>query len=149
MPGKDVFTTVLAGYHLASRALPPSGKFGFHRTTYNGNVAKDKKRNNTWKEYYKKNKVGMLQLEEEPRGFSEEIERTLTVALGKVIQRLLRPSEMGTITLKPCLIHGDLFCGNTATKLETGEPITFDASAFCGHNECESVLHLLDSFRPD
>jgi protein-ribulosamine 3-kinase len=63
--------------------------------------------------------------------------------LEKVIPRLLRPLETGPVTLQPCLIHGNLWYGNTAIDLDTGKPITFDASALWGHNECESSLHHL------
>jgi protein-ribulosamine 3-kinase len=143
IPEKDAFTTMLADFHLASRAMSPNGKFGFHCTTYNGNLAQDNTWTDTWEEYYKNNIVRMLQLEEEARGPSEELKELSEQLLEKVIPRLLRPLETGPITLEPCLIHGDLWYGNTATELDTGEPITFDASAFWGHNECESPLHPL------
>ena len=143
IPEKDAFTTMLADFHLASRAMSPNGKFGFHCTTYNGNLAQDNTWTDTWEEYYKNNIVRMLQLEEEARGPSEELKELSEQLLEKVIPRLLRPLETGPITLEPCLIHGDLWYGNTATNLDTGEPITFDASAFWGHNECESPLHPL------
>ena len=143
IPEKDAFITMLADFHLSSIAMSPNGKFGFHCTTYNGNLAQDNTWTDTWEEYYKNNIVRMLRLEEEARGPSEELKELSEQLLEKVIPRLLRPLETGPITLKPCLIHGDLWYGNTATKLDTGEPITFDSSAFWGHNECESPLHIL------
>ena len=62
----------------------------------------------------------MLQLEEEARGSSEELKELSEQLLEKVIPRLLRPLETGPIALEPCLIHGDLWYGNTATELDTG-----------------------------
>ena len=143
IPEKDAFTTMLADFHLASRAVSPNGKFGFHCTTYNGNLAQDNTWTDTWEEYYKNNIVRMLQLEQEARGPCEELKELSEQLLEKVIPRLLRPLETGPIPLKPCLIHGDLWYGNTAIELDTGKPITFDASAFWGHNECESPLYPL------
>jgi fructosamine-3-kinase len=137
IPDKDKFTSMLADFHLTSRGLSPNGKFGFHCTTYNGNLAQDNTWTDTWEEYYKNNIIRMLQLEEEARGPSEELKELSVQLLEKVIPRLLRPLETGPNTLKPCLIHGDLWYGNTAIELDTGEPVTFDASAFWGHNECE------------
>ncbi|KAH8810735.1 Fructosamine kinase-domain-containing protein [Xylogone sp. PMI_703] len=137
IPEKDIFTTMLADFHLASRALSPNGKFGFHCTTYNGNLAQDNTWTDTWEEYYKNNIIHMLQLEEEARGPSDELRELSRQLLERVIPRLLRPLETDPNTLKPCLIHGDLWYGNTAIDLDTGKPITFDAAAFWGHHEYE------------
>ncbi|KAH8758765.1 Fructosamine kinase-domain-containing protein [Hyaloscypha sp. PMI_1271] len=102
IPEKDEFTTMLADFHLASRAMSPNGKFGFHCTTYNGNLAQDNTWTDTWEEYYKNNIVRMLQLEEEARGPSEELKELSKQLLKKVIPRLLRPLETGPIPLEIC-----------------------------------------------
>ncbi|PMD18637.1 hypothetical protein NA56DRAFT_680630 [Hyaloscypha hepaticicola] len=87
IPENHAFTAMLADFHLAS-AMSLNGKFGFHCTTYNGNLAQDNTWTDTWEEYYKNN-----------------------ILVEKVIPRLLRPLETGPITLQPCLIHGDLSYG--------------------------------------
>lgn len=161
VPEMDRFTSMLAEFHSTSSTMSPNGKYvswwlfhcriprlslininslitqGFHCTTYNGNLAQDNTWTDTWEEYYKNNIIRMLQLEKEARGPSTELEELSKPFLEKVIPRLLRPLETGGNSLKPCLIHGDLWYGNTSTDIDTGEPITFDASAFWGHNECK------------
>lgn len=54
-----------------------------------------------------------------------------------VIPQILDPLTEEGRTIKPCLVHGDLWEGNTTTNLETGEPMVFDAAAFYAHNEYE------------
>ncbi|ERF73403.1 hypothetical protein EPUS_08546 [Endocarpon pusillum Z07020] len=41
----------------------------------------------------------------------------------------------GENSLKPALVHGDLWDGNVSFLVETDEPYIYDASAFWGHNE--------------
>lgn len=57
----------------------------------------------------------------------------------KVILRLLRPLETGGRSIRPTLIHGDLWHGNAETDAETGQPIIFDAASFYAHNECKTL----------
>jgi fructosamine-3-kinase len=79
----------------------------------------------------------MLKLEEEARGPSEELQQLSGPFFDKVIPRLLRPLETGGRTIKPVLLHGDLWLGNVSTQAESENPLLFDASAFWGHNECK------------
>lgn len=52
----------------------------------------------------------------------------------KVVPRLLLPLQSGDRTIKPALVHGDCWDGNTALDT-TGDAIIFDACSFYGHNE--------------
>ena len=61
----------------------------------------------------------------------------------KVVPRLLRPLETGGRSIRPSLIHGDLWHGNAETDAETGEPVIFDAASFYAHNECKSAKTLV------
>jgi protein-ribulosamine 3-kinase len=60
------------------------------------------------------------------------------LTLEKVVPRLLIPLQSEGRTLKPCLIHGDCWDGNTATDAITGEAFVFDACSFYGHNEYDT-----------
>jgi protein-ribulosamine 3-kinase len=102
IPEKDALTTILADFHLTSRAMSPYCKFGFHCTTHNGNLAQDNTWTDTWEEYYKNNIGRMLQLEEKARDPLEELKKLSEQLLEKVIPRLLRPLETGPVTLQPC-----------------------------------------------
>ena len=54
-----------------------------------------------------------------------------------MIPRLLEPLQSEGRSIKPCLVHGDLWDENTATDMDTGEPFIFDAGSFYAHNEYE------------
>jgi len=55
----------------------------------------------------------------------------------KVIPRLLDPLQSEGRTIKPCLVHGDLWDQNCADDMNTGEPFAFDAACLYAHNEYE------------
>lgn len=73
-------------------------------------------------------------------GPDPEIEEMRPVILEKVCPRLLRPLETEGRSIRPCLVHGDLWDGNIAVHAKTGKPVIFDASALWAHNEYE--LHI-------
>ncbi|KAB8269278.1 hypothetical protein BDV30DRAFT_242587 [Aspergillus minisclerotigenes] len=52
-----------------------------------------------------------------------------------VVPRLIGALERDGRKVKPYLIHGDLWEGNTGTSLETGGIYVFDSAAFYAHNE--------------
>lgn len=47
------------------------------------------------------------------------------------------PSSDGRL-LKPSLVHGDCWDGNTAMDMKTGEAFIFDVCSFYGHNEYDT-----------
>ena len=67
-----------------------------------------------------------VQQEAETHGSSTDLERFLPALFDKVIPRLLRPSHTGDYTIKPVLVHGDMWCGNLAIDAETDEPVVSD-----------------------
>ncbi|RYP35085.1 hypothetical protein DL767_003990 [Monosporascus sp. MG133] len=89
----------------------------------------------TWEEYFTKTTRVLLQLEQEVRGPDEEIQRLSEPFFEKVIPRLLRPLGTGGHSIRPSLIHGDLWHGNASMDKDSGMPIIFDAASFYAHNE--------------
>lgn len=116
----------------------PSGKFGFQITTYNETLAQDNTWCDTWEEFYVKGMERILELEEDARGPSSAMRKISAPFLSKVIPRLLRPLETQGRKIDPVLIHGDLWIGNVSAQSGSCDPLMFDASAFWGHNECET-----------
>ncbi|KAM7224378.1 Fructosamine kinase domain containing protein [Rhypophila decipiens] len=142
LPSTDRLAYAVTQLHITSAKAAPCledkrKRFGFHITTYNGVLAQDNTWTETWDEFYSRGMKRMLQLEEEARGPSEELETISRPFLEKVIPRLLRPLEVEGRSIEPVLIHGDLWIGNVSTRKDTREPMMFDASAFWGHNEYE------------
>jgi protein-ribulosamine 3-kinase len=147
LPDMEKFTLKLAEMHLKSadmhlQMIEPfetlgKPKFGFHVTTHNGSLPQDNSWTDTWEEFYIQGMKRMLALEEKARGPQpDEMKDLLPPLFEKVIPRLLRPMETQGRNINPCLIHGDMWHGNTSTDIATNEPIVFDACCFWGHNEC-------------
>ncbi|KAI9676501.1 MAG: hypothetical protein M1817_000659 [Caeruleum heppii] len=110
LPELHQFSACLAKMHRES--VSPTGKFGFHITTYNGNIPQDVRWTETWEECFINGTRKDFELEKDARGPSEELEELMVPLFEKVIPRLLRPLETGGRVLKPCFVHGDLWNGN-------------------------------------
>lgn len=135
LPEVESFTSSVARLHRNS-LVNSSGKFGFHVTTYMGPLPQDNTWCDTWEEYFKRGMIRMLDLERNVQGPSQALEDLTRQLFEKVIPRLLRP--LATLqSIKPVLIHGDLWYGNCCTDNATGKPIVFDACVFWAHNEYE------------
>ncbi|CAJ2507841.1 Uu.00g090270.m01.CDS01 [Anthostomella pinea] len=110
----EAFVRCLASLHM--NALSPNGKYGFHVTTYNGNIPQDVRWTDTWEECFLNGTKQDFELEREARGPSDELDQLRTPLLEKVIPRLLRPLESGGRHVKPSFLHGDLWYGNRASR---------------------------------
>ncbi|KAF8862531.1 hypothetical protein BDZ45DRAFT_616832 [Acephala macrosclerotiorum] len=136
------FCEKLAALHTKSRA--PNGKFGFHITTYNGNLPQENGYTDTWEECFTNGFNHIVNLNLERGGPWEEMQQHKKDMVEKVIPRLLRPLETNGRSIKPSLVHGDLWCGNAAVDTETDEPLIYDPASFYAHNEYE-----LGNWRPE
>ncbi|KAJ5471630.1 hypothetical protein N7530_008987 [Penicillium desertorum] len=135
LPDIRKFTERLGALHKNSKS--PTGKFGFHVPTYNGNLSQHTEWSDSWEIFFAKALRHALMHEISARGPSEEIDILSPVMFDIVIPRLLRPLESEGRSVKPCLVHGDLWYGNTGRDTTTDNPIMFDACSFYGHNEYE------------
>ncbi|KAI0095565.1 Fructosamine kinase-domain-containing protein [Nemania sp. FL0031] len=131
------FTSAVAQLHTTSAKANLTGKFGFDVTTYNGTLPQDNAWTDSWEEFYARGMRHMLKIEMDKRGEREELEPLIVPFLDKVIPRLLRPLETKGRSIKPVLIHGDLWLGNVSQQKDSGDPLMYDSSAFWGHNEYE------------
>ena len=135
LPEPSEFCAKLASLHTKSQA--PNGKFGFHIVTYNGNLPQNNEYTDTWEEFFFNGFKHMLNLNLERGGPWEEMETLKDAMLEKVIPRLLRPMETGGQSIKPALVHGDLWCGNAAVDTQADRPLIYDPASFYAHNECK------------
>lgn len=139
VPEPENFCEKLARLH--SSHTSPEGKFGFHCTTYNGDLPQDNTWSDSWEAFFAKGLRHVLNVREERAGPDVELDELLPALFDKVIPRLLRPMESNGRRIEPSLVHGDLWCGNAAIiDDETEEGIVFDPSSFWAHNECEASL---------
>ncbi|KAH8879231.1 hypothetical protein GQ53DRAFT_706062 [Thozetella sp. PMI_491] len=145
VPEPVSFCEKLARLH--SSGTSPKGMFGFHCTTYNGNLPQDNTWCSSWEEFFSKGLRHVLNVREQRAGPSDELEAHLPLLFEKVIPRLLRPLESGGRKIRPSLVHGDLWCGN-ASIIDEGseEGIVYDPASFWAHNEC---TYELGNWRPE
>ncbi|KAL8944382.1 MAG: hypothetical protein Q9211_000616 [Gyalolechia sp. 1 TL-2023] len=134
LPDLETFPAKMAELHKSGNS--PNGKFGFPVTTYHGNTAIEHGWSETWEEYFTATTKKLFELEQIAQGPNEDIRSLTEPFFAKVVPRLLRPLESGGRSIKPCLIHGDLWHGNATTDAETDLPIIFDAASSYARNEC-------------
>ena len=137
----------VADIHFRSIAKSDNGMFGFHVTTCNGTVPQRNSWNSSWEAFYIQALQHEFELEKVVHGPHEEIERLLPELYEKVCPRLLRPLETEDRTLRPCLVHGDLWDGNVAVHVGTGQAYIYDSSAFWAHNEYEMNMWRGERFK--
>ena len=136
MPDPHRFAARLAALHQNSKS--PQGKFGFHVTTYSGNLPQTNEWEESWETYFTKNMRWALDLELKAKGPDPEFDVLVPILFDKVIPRLLRPLESEGRYVKPSLVHGDLWYANSGIDVGTEESLIFDACSFYAHNECKS-----------
>lgn len=79
----------------------------------------------------------VLDREEQIRGpHTPEAMQLKELFLKKVLPRYLRPLETGGRSIRPCLLHTDLWPGNVKyNKLDNETASVFDANGLWAHNE--------------
>jgi protein-ribulosamine 3-kinase len=134
MPDPDEFASRLSTMH--QKSVSPTGKFGFHITTYAGNLPQYVAWEDSWETFFAKSMRQALDLEIAVKGTSDELEVLSQGLFERVIPRLLRPLESDGRTVEPSLVHGDLWYANAGIDVENDQPLVFDACCFFAHNEC-------------
>ena len=122
---------------LHKTALSLTGRFGFPVTTYGGRLPQDNIFCDTWEESFTRGIQRMFDLEEGQHGHDEDMVQLRTLIVNKAIPRLLRPLETKGRSIAACLVHGDLWDGNTGVDRKTGKPVIFDACSSFAHHECK------------
>ncbi|EAU38482.1 conserved hypothetical protein [Aspergillus terreus NIH2624] len=135
MPEPTSFGAGLADLHKDS--VSPEGKFGFHITTYSGNLPQKNDWEDSWEVFFTRNMRWALECEIAAKGHDPQFDILVPVIFGKVIPRLLRPLESEGWSVKPSLVHGDLWYANSGVDAKTNMPLVFDACCFYAHNEYE------------
>ena len=141
LPSPQNFAACLAALHQNSKS--PEGKFGFHVDNYMGNLPLSNEWEESWEKFFTKNMRHTLKLELAAQGPEPDFETLIPILFYKVIPRLLRPLESEGRSVKPSLIHGDLWYANTGIDADTGKTLVFDACCFYAHNECLYAIPLV------
>jgi protein-ribulosamine 3-kinase len=136
IPPPAKFCAILAELHNKSMKSSPGKGFGFQVSTAQGNIVLNNEWCEKWEAFFSRAMDNMINREQLTQGPCAEIDELRKPLLEKVIPRLLRPLESNERRIKPCLVHGDLWHGNTSVSSETNEPYAFDSCAVWAHNEC-------------
>ncbi|KAN0124818.1 Fructosamine/Ketosamine-3-kinase [Russula decolorans] len=112
----------------------PNGGFGFGVPTFCGATRLRNGWYDRWESCFDVLIGDLLSMLEARGGYAELCRRGQDVRL-KVI-----PTLLGQLQIKPVLLHGDLWSGNTGTDTGTGQPIIFDPSSLYGHNEADLAI---------
>lgn len=135
MPDPLEFTANLAALH--QKSISPTGKFGFHLETYFGYLPQATNWEDSWEVYFSKSLRRALDHEIAAKGNDPELDELAPIIFNKVIPRLLRPLETDGRSVKPSLVHGDLWYANSGVDKNTGASLIFDACCSYAHNECQ------------
>ena len=135
IPDPDQLCALVADLHRTS--VSPTGKFGAHIRTCNGRTPQATEWDSSWTLFFTKLISHVIALDFKTNGYWEELDEVERRVLLHVIPRLIGALETDGRVVKPCLIHGDLWEGNTRTSYETGDLFVFDAGSFYAHNELE------------
>ena len=118
--------------------MSPTGKFGFHIQTWHGEVAQHVDQwDESWAALFGRHLGHMMEIAK-PIVNLAEFSILCKLTIQRVVPRLLLPLQENGRVLKPSLVHGDCWDGNTALDSTTGEAFIFDVCSFYGHNEYDT-----------
>ena len=135
-PDPKKFTMRVAELHLNSSS--PNGMFGFHVPTFHGNLPTYTGWEESWTVMYTKILARAMDIDWQKHGPWPEFMAVRRLLFDRVIPRLLDPLSSQGRSIKPCLVHGDLWDENCAIDMTNGEPFAFDAGSLYAHNEYET-----------
>ncbi|KFZ10263.1 hypothetical protein V502_08232 [Pseudogymnoascus sp. VKM F-4520 (FW-2644)] len=136
MPEPIKLAKLIADLHKTS--VSPTGKFGFHLPTYDGWQPQEVGQwDDSWTSCFSRLLKGLWELDARINGHWAELDAAMENTIAKVIPRLIGILERDGGSIKPCLIHGDLWESNIGTDARTGNIYIFDAAVYYAHNEME------------
>ncbi|CAG9990629.1 unnamed protein product [Clonostachys byssicola] len=135
MPDPEYLCSKLARLHHDSNS--PTGKFGFHSTTCQGRTSQCVGWEENWTVFFAKLLQHVIDLDLEVNGYWEPLDKVKKRLIKHVIPRLLDALISDGRSIKPSLLHSDLWEGNTGTLATNGRVYIFDAASFYAHNEME------------
>lgn len=135
LPEPNQLCSKLAQLH--RRSVSPTSELGMHTTTCQGRTPQAVFWESSWTKFFSNLLQHVVDLDFETNGYWEELHLLEKRLFESVIPRLIGALDSDGRSIKPCLIHGDLWEGNTGTSSETGDIYVFDSGAFYAHNEME------------
>ncbi|KAI1183963.1 Fructosamine kinase-domain-containing protein [Nemania serpens] len=141
-PDAEKLAKKIAELHRTS--VSPTGQFGFHVTTYDGKLPLDVGWEDSWVIFYTKLLQGVYRHDLAVNGLWKELDDAMVITIDKIVPRLLGPLEEDGRSVRPCLIHGDLWEGNIGTDSRTGDIYIFDSCSYYAHHEMAIEMWRVD-----
>lgn len=142
-PGKNFWSTFGSRLSELHRFTPPDcrPKFGFHADNVIGETPQLNPMTESWAEFFCKNRLAFqFQLASE-RGFFSDQDQ---IQIGKVLSQIYEMID--AISVKPSLIHGDLWSGNFLCDVNQ-QPVLIDPAVSYSHDEAElSIMKMFGGF---
>ncbi|OAL40033.1 hypothetical protein AYO20_00451 [Fonsecaea nubica] len=135
LPEPNQLCAKLARLHNTS--VSPTGKFGFDIPTCQGRIPQAVAWESNWNLYFASLLRHVIALDDAENGSWDTLSVLEDRLLAHVVPRLLGNLTKDGRVVKPSLIHGDLWEGNTGISRETGNIYLFDAAAMYAHHELE------------
>ncbi|KAH8881086.1 hypothetical protein GQ53DRAFT_702998 [Thozetella sp. PMI_491] len=137
LPDPVVLGRRLGALHNHPDNVSPNGMFGFPIQTYDGARLQAVDWDPSWTSFFSKLVAEAYRQDVEVNGVWPELELVFRRAQSHLIPRLIGELERDGRSVKPTLIHGDLWEGNCRVEEGTEDPYIFDCAAYYGHNEME------------
>ncbi|KAL4798330.1 Fructosamine kinase-domain-containing protein [Aspergillus venezuelensis] len=134
-PDPETFAANIVKLHFNSKS--PTGRFGFPETTVCGAFERTVKWEDSWAKCYANLFSDVVGYDKEANEPWPEFEMACNQIIKYVIPRLLGVLQSGGRSIKPALIHGDLWEQNIGIDKGTGHVLAFDAGCIYAHNELE------------
>lgn len=123
---------------LHRKAVSPNGLFGYPLVTGRGTTGRTEHWDASWAAQFTHLLEDLLELDHAVNGPWPAFEDATRQLINGVIPRLLGALQADGRAITPVLCHGDLWEGNVATDLATGQVIIFDPDeCMYAHNEIE------------
>jgi protein-ribulosamine 3-kinase len=125
----------------------PSGHdkpmFGFPVPTCCGDTQQPNDFNSSWADFYAENRLRFIEKQSrKSNGKDQELTTLVERLCDEVVPRLIGDDHLnGGKGVKPVVVHGDLWSGNTSVGklpgMDAAEDVTYDSSACYAHSEYE------------
>jgi protein-ribulosamine 3-kinase len=145
LPDPAALAAVITDLH--KNSVSPTGKFGFPITTFDGKLPQVVDWDPSWASFFGKLLAGTAALDVKTNGPLDELAEVVDRTLTHVIPRLLGALESEGRSVRPCLIHGDLWEGNIGTEFGSRNIYIFDSCAYYAHHEMEIGIWRVEHHR--
>lgn len=134
-PEPDEIMSMVSELH--SRGTSPNGMFGYPVPTVCGRMERTVTWTSSWAESFALQLQDVIKYDNDTNEPWPEYDVVCQQLIDAVIPRLLGALQSEGRSIKPALIHGDLWERNIGVDMETGNMVIFDPGCTYAHNEME------------